>query len=136
MFVTLFVAEYVPATGRLRYVNGGHLESYVTNAGGGVRLCCAPTGTVVGLLPGRVYEEREERLAPGERLVAVSDGATEALSPAGEELGVERVGELARESAGAEPAAAVEALVERVRAFEAGEAYDDLTILVLARSAG
>jgi sigma-B regulation protein RsbU (phosphoserine phosphatase) len=130
-YVTLFYGELDPARRRLVYVNAGHVPPFVLRAGGREeRLRCG--GPVLGLLDEVTLEPGELVLEPGDLLVAVTDGVTEAMDPAGLEFGDERV----RQTLGAEPgqgaAATLRALVGAVDRW-AGPAgcSDDLTAVIL-----
>jgi serine phosphatase RsbU (regulator of sigma subunit) len=65
-----------PASGRLRYANGGHCLPYRSTDVGAVELDAR--GMPLGLMPGMVYEEHDTRLAPGDTLLLHSDGLAEA----------------------------------------------------------
>ncbi len=89
-FATVFYAELDETTRWLRYVNGGHVPPYHVSRGGSVsRLEMG--GPAVGLLEGVGFEVGSVRLAPGDLVAMVTDGATEARSPDDEEFGDERV---------------------------------------------
>jgi serine phosphatase RsbU (regulator of sigma subunit) len=76
------------------------------------------------------------RLAPGDLWVVLSDGLNDAADPEGEELGVERIGEVLRRSRG-RPAAEIlgELRAELARFTHAAPAADDQTAILLKRSA-
>ncbi len=130
-YVTLFYAELDPASRRLVYVNAGHVPPFVMRSNGSEERLRAG-GPVLGLLEEVVLEPGELRLEPDDLLVAVTDGVTEAVDPAGREFGDERVRQalVARPRAGAGEALA--SLVGAVDAW-AGPAgcSDDLTALIL-----
>ena len=69
------------------------------------------------------------QLAPGDLLVAYSDGVTEARRGA-EHFGEERLIETLRGRADAPPDAIVTEILDRVQKFGAGDQSDDLTLLV------
>ena len=77
------------------------------------------------------YPQEGCRLAPGETMVILTDGVTEAKNPADELFGHARVLEvLERRTASGQET--VDDLVAAVHAFEAGgEPTDDLTVMVL-----
>ena len=78
------------------------------------------------------YEMTSGTLAPGERLLLLSDGLPEAPTAAGEPLGYERFEELlARDGLGGNP----DSLFEAVRAATSPTLADDWTVLVLERTA-
>lgn len=132
MFATLFLGLLDPVSGALVYVNGGH-EAPVVCGPAGVRARLAPTGPAVGMLPELPFAAAREVLAPGERLVAFTDGVTDAVDAAGERYSEQRLLELLYASA-CEPA---DRLLARLRdalgARAAVEPYDDITVLVAAR---
>jgi serine phosphatase RsbU (regulator of sigma subunit) len=77
------------------------------------------------------YDVETDRLAPGETLVVLTDGVTEAQDPSGDLFGRDRA-----MVALAGPARRLETLIDdlvhAVRRFEAGgEPSDDLTVLAL-----
>jgi len=81
------------------------------------------------------YPLESGRLEPGDTLLVLTDGVTEAQSPAGELFGRERVITVL-DGSGREPlTAVVDRLVEAVLAFEGGgDLSDDLTVLALRLS--
>jgi hypothetical protein len=103
-FITLFFALFDPRTGRLTYVNAGHLPGLLRrNDGGFERLLSG--GIALGMFEASTYEKCEVFLSPGDLLVLYSDGITEAESPSGqpfEETGLQAVVDRA---IGSEPAA-------------------------------
>jgi phosphoserine phosphatase RsbU/P len=130
-YVTLFYAELDPARRRLVYVNGGHVPPYHLRGGGAMeRLTCG--GPVLGLLEDARFEAAEVALAPGDVLAVVTDGATEALSPAEVEFGDEGLAAALRGAASQTAAGTLNSLLAAVQSW-AGPAgcSDDLTALVL-----
>ncbi len=131
-FVAMAYARYEPRTGGFELGNAGLPDAYVIGAG----LDSRPRAVSVpgprfplGARREVAYEKVSGTLAPGERLLLVSDGLPEALTPDGEPLGYERFEEiLAR---GSDPAA----LFDRVRAATSPTLADDWTVLVLERTA-
>jgi len=131
-FVTLFYAELDPASRRLTYVNAGHVPPFrMGREPPAPRL--DPGGPAVGLLEEAVYDTGTVELAPGDTIVVVTDGITEARSPRDEELGDERVGETLRALAGEDDASAVlRGLLAAVDEWaNVAGCSDDLTALVL-----
>jgi len=134
MYVTLFIAWYVPATGDLRYVCAGHPPGYRLDASGGVHPFGEITGRPVGLLPGSTFEERSERLKTGDCVVLFTDGVPEAEGPDEEFFGDERLRSLLVEIGGASAANACNRVAERIAEYEQGNPHDDVTLLALRRS--
>jgi sigma-B regulation protein RsbU (phosphoserine phosphatase) len=130
-YVTLFYGELDPPGRRLHYVTAGHVPAYVLR-GDGRRERLTAGGPVLGLLEDVALESGEVAFAPGDLLAAVTDGVTEALSPAGEEFGDGRVFRALAGGEGGSAASTLESLVAAVDAW-AGPAgcTDDLTALIL-----
>jgi phosphoserine phosphatase RsbU/P len=130
-YVTLFYAELDPGRRRLAYVNAGHVPPHVRRAAGGRERLTAG-GPVLGLLEEVELQEGEIDLGRGDLLAIVTDGVTEAESPAGGEFGDERVADAIEASARRGAEGVLEALVSEVDAW-AGTAgcTDDLTALIL-----
>jgi sigma-B regulation protein RsbU (phosphoserine phosphatase) len=123
-----------PATGHLRYVNAGHPPSLLVGADGSCRLALEATAPAVGLFDGATFPSADVDLAPGDTLVVMSDGVSEALDPAGRELDVTGLAGVVCGCArsGASVAAAV---VDAVRAHRgAHQSQDDVTVLSLRRT--
>src|SRR5699024_7922300 len=74
------------ATGRMRLVQAGHPHPMLQRADGHV-VAVGTGGMPVGMFRDAEFEEIELQLSPGERLFIASDGVTEAVSPAGDQLG-------------------------------------------------
>ncbi len=86
-------------------------------------------------MPGMEFTARTITLAPGEVLLAFTDGASEARSPAGKFYGEDSVVGLLQ-AAPSDADALLSRVVAGVRAHEAGaEPGDDLTLLGVARAA-
>jgi sigma-B regulation protein RsbU (phosphoserine phosphatase) len=133
-YATLVHGVLTPATGHLRYVNAGHPPSLLVGADGGGRLALAATAPAVGLFDGATFPAADLALAPGDTLVVMSDGVSEALDPEGRELDVTGLAGVvcACARSGASVAAAV---VEAVRAHRgADQSQDDVTVLSLRRT--
>jgi len=132
-FITLFLADLDPATGELVYVNGGHNPALLRRADGRLESLGA-TGLPLGLLADSRYSVARIRLEPGDLLCLYSDGITEAESPAGEELGFERLGEIVDGAAAGPLDGLVDEIDRAVREISAGLPQgDDQTVLLLRR---
>jgi sigma-B regulation protein RsbU (phosphoserine phosphatase) len=134
-YVTAILMSVEPATGRCRYVNGGHTEALVMRADGTVERYPA-TGVALGLFSGVDYQEQEFALAPGDLVALYSDGVTEALNLFDEEFGLDRLIDSLTRLAGEPVAAMLDAILRDVDRF-VGEApqYDDITLLLVRRRA-
>lgn len=131
MFVTLFLGVLDPAGGRLEYVNAGHPPPFLVRPDGSVRPMPAPGNTVLGI-GGDSFTADVQTLAPGECLVAFTDGITEAESPARETFGAAGVAAVLA-GAGAAQADQLVNLVSQAASRFRGTApqADDVTLLAL-----
>jgi serine phosphatase RsbU (regulator of sigma subunit) len=132
LFVTLFLAELDLASATLRYVNAGHCDGYVVRASG--EIVVLPTSApAVAMLANPTFAPAQVTLRPGDRLLLVSDGVTEAFSASDEIFGEERLLQLLPGLAGRDAAEAIAAIDRAVTAFAVGrEQFDDITCLALA----
>ena len=132
MFATLFFAVADTATGRMRYVNGGHEAPLVLSLSGEIASSLEPTGPAVGMLPESPYEIGSAAIAPGETLFGYTDGVTDAKGADGF-FGRDRL--LSVLSSGTASAAELlDRIGTAVRAHVGdAERYDDLTMLAVRR---
>lgn len=142
MFVTLVYAVLDLPTGEICLANAGHNPPYFLH-----RLCrierATRGGMALGVETGTPIQETHWRLDPGELLVMYTDGVTETFSSDNEMFGDERLEELLRQvtrcseaQEGPDALTIVESIDQELLDF-AGETdpYDDLTLLVLKRTA-
>jgi sigma-B regulation protein RsbU (phosphoserine phosphatase) len=131
MFVTLLLGTLNLRTRELRYVRAGHIPPFHRNATGAVARLPGAGGLPLGLFEGIAYQEATTVLAPGDRLLILTDGFTEAQDAADQLYGEGRVETFVRELA-ADAAQPLQRLVAEVRAFEAGRpAFDDMAAILL-----
>jgi sigma-B regulation protein RsbU (phosphoserine phosphatase) len=130
-YVTLFYAELDAASGRLTYVNAGHVPPYRAARDGTVSRLLG-NGPALGLLDAVSYEACQVTLEPGDVLAIVTDGVTDANAPDDREFGDERVGETLHRLSAGSASTILEGLVAAVHTW-AGPAgcSDDLTALIL-----
>jgi phosphoserine phosphatase RsbU/P len=129
-FVTLFLGLLEVGTGRLEYVNAGHLPPLVVR-GALVEPLGQPINTVLGVGDAS-FAADVEMLAPGSGLVAFTDGVTEAESPDGELFGFGRLKRVLAGAARAKAEQVVQAVVEATVTFSgAGPLGDDMTVLAV-----
>lgn len=134
-FITLFMAACEPCSGRLVYVNAGHMPALVRRRSGEVERL-TEGDIALGMFEGSPYTAHETWLQPGETVVLYSDGVTEAENHKGqpfEESGLTKVIQAYADARPRDLAHAVLRLVE-AHAQETTLA-DDVTLLVLKRKA-
>jgi len=130
MFVTFLLATLHVASGRLTYVRAGHIPPYHRNADGALVRLDRLSGPPLGLDENAAYKPDTVSLSPGDRLLVVTDGFTEANDPDGVLYGDQRVTEFVASLQPSEPEPLQRLLVD-VRQFEAGRPASDDTAAIL-----
>jgi serine phosphatase RsbU (regulator of sigma subunit) len=133
-YATLFYAELDCASRTLHYVNGGHNPPAVLRQEDGALrvLRLADGGPVVGLLAGAVYREQMLQLLPGDILLAFTDGISEAMNPAEDEWGEDRMIAEAQTHADLNAEELLQHLFRAADDFATGAPqHDDMTIVLL-----
>ena len=134
MFVTLFYAVLDPATGGLRYANGGHRPPLVVHPDGSSTFLPGTGGLALGAAPRFAYAADEATLTPGDLAVLYTDGVTEARNAADEKFGYARLQAVFAEGRPDDAREVSEAILDAVRAFSAGAPQiDDIACLVVLR---
>jgi serine phosphatase RsbU (regulator of sigma subunit) len=130
-FVTAFYGVLDVKNRLLVFSNAGHNPPLIVRRDGSVDTL-NEGGVALGVLPDAHYEERPLELRAGDVVVLYTDGVSEAVSPAGEQFGEERIQQCLLELLDRPAAAIVEGILEAVLAWsgEPGPA-DDLTLLVV-----
>jgi hypothetical protein len=131
VFVTAHLARLDLDTGVLSIVNAGHPRPELIRGGKAHTLDFSPA-TPIGL--GFVAAETGQiRLEPGDSVLIVSDGVTEARSAGGDLFTVERVGDLAVRAlaSGETVPETVRRLIHNVLEHRATSLEDDATLLLL-----
>lgn len=124
-FVTLFAVRIDARTGQMDYVDAGHGLAFVLQPDGDVRRLSSGD-LPLGAMAGDSWTSRSGVLAPGETLLAVSDGVLDAFPTA--EAALVGARDLAAQSL--DPARIVELVTERVSELTTS---DDLTVIAVRR---
>ena len=133
IFVTLVLGLFRPADGSLQYVNAGHMPPLLVQPTGEVGPLGQPRNPPLGMLP-TAFESCSARLQPGVALVAVTDGITEAMSPAGELFGSDRLQQALARSAVTSAEELVKRVCSEANAFRGNfPQQDDVTVLAMVR---
>ena len=133
MFVTLFIGRINMKTLRMDYCNAGHNPPVIIPPGGEPRFLPVKSNLAAGLLEHFPYQDESIDLEPGTRLVAYTDGVTEAenslLELYGEDRLLEAIGQL---KADMSEEAVVKSLYQSVKTFTGRHPQsDDITIMSL-----
>jgi serine phosphatase RsbU (regulator of sigma subunit)/pSer/pThr/pTyr-binding forkhead associated (FHA) protein len=133
-FLTAFYGM-MTSGGLFTYTNAGHNAPVLVSASSGVRRL-ETGGVVLGLFEHAAFEEETLTLAPGDFIVAFSDGVTEALNEAGEEYMDGRLLACIERHKARAPQEILEALLADVRTFAGDTAPNDDVTIVMVRYGG
>ena len=129
-FATIVLARYWPANGKMELTLGGHLPPLWVVAGG-LRDTPELKGISLGVAMDAKYEKKEIILSPGESILFVTDGVTEAENERGELFGRDRLLEYINSATGPPYG---KSLLNAVNDWRGNtEANDDLTMLEIWR---
>jgi phosphoserine phosphatase RsbU/P len=120
--------------GALTYCNAGHNAPLLVTASGIRRL--ETGGVVLGMFERASFEEETITMAPGDIIVAFSDGVTEAMNQAGDEFTDDRLIACVEAHRGESPQQVLEALLADVHTFCEGATQNDDVTAVLVRYNG
>jgi len=131
-YATFCMGVYDESSSSFKYTNAGHLPPLLVRGNSVEPLDV--NGTVVGAFSFARYTESSVDLRPGDLLVFFSDGITEPENEYGEMFGEERLIELLAKNSERPENEIINLVLESVRQFaKAGEAQDDMTILIARR---
>jgi phosphoserine phosphatase RsbU/P len=133
-FTSLFWGYFDPQRSTIQYINAGHLPPLLLRkTQNELEVHKLETGgPVMGLLPGANFQQGEEFVAPGDLLVAFSDGVVEATDPAGEEFGDKRLLAVIQDLWDASASDIRNAIHVRLKAFTGDTPVgDDQTLIVV-----
>jgi len=130
-FVTAMYGVLDIEARRYTYVNAGHNPALLCRAGGDHFDQLDATGPLLGTFDSATYKERMVEIRPGDVLVLYTDGVTEAMDPAYDLFGEERLREVIRARRGEPAAIVLRAIWDAVKAHRQGPLDDDMTIVVV-----
>lgn len=131
-FVTFFWGALDHRNHTLRYVNAGHNHPYLLHRDGSMERL-DKGGMILGVMETLIpYEEGEVQLRGGDLLVLFTDGVSEAMNPASQEYGEERLEAMIRGSGDQDARGLIEAIHLDIQAHAAGAPQsDDITMMVI-----
>jgi sigma-B regulation protein RsbU (phosphoserine phosphatase) len=129
-FVTFFIALLDLNTGRMQYINAGHNPPALFRSDGGLELL-TEGGIILGIMDGTEdFDTGTIEIARGDLVIMYTDGITEALSPANEEYGEDRMTAVINAKRNGSIKKIMDEVVADVRLHARGaEQYDDMTMV-------
>ena len=143
-YATAFVASFYSGSGELLFTNAGHLPPLWYRAATGewslledsTPLSKEIVDLPLGMIAGTSYSQTAVQLEAGDLLVLYTDGVSESCDESGEQLGLERLLDIARDVPTESAAAAGKGLLAAVARYRgAVPAADDETVVALQRHA-
>ncbi len=132
MFVTVFAGILDLASGMLVYVNAGHDSPLVLRAGAAPETLPIAGGPPLGTVDDFQYSIEQRQLAPGEMVLAYTDGVTEAQDTNKALYSGARLSQLLVSAPTTSAKEVVDFVRDDVRRFAAGaEQADDITLLAV-----
>jgi serine phosphatase RsbU (regulator of sigma subunit) len=134
-FVTFVLSVIDTVNHKIRCVNAGHMSPMIRKLDGSIDEFGEETvGVPIGVMEGFPFEVVERDLHPGEQYVLYTDGVSEAMNPASELYGMERLRKLVHETQG-DAETLGKTIREDVRRHASGRPQnDDITLMVFGRN--
>lgn len=130
MFATVFFGVLDPLTGMMSYINAGHDAPAICDSNG-VKARLTQTGPAVGMLPDMQFAIAECEIAPGEMLVAFTDGVLDARNEHDARFGEAAFLPLLKRAA---PRDVITRVMDALAQHSAGAPqYDDVSLLIACR---
>ena len=134
LFVTTFYAVLDTITGVITYANGGHNYPLFYQIDTDEIHPLRAQGIVLGIIPKPHFDQQTITMQPGDVVLFYTDGVTEAMNPARELFGDERLSDVLRAQHTQSTQAIIEAVLTGISEFALGEPQsDDITMVVLKR---
>jgi serine phosphatase RsbU (regulator of sigma subunit) len=135
-FVTFTLAIIDLAANNVSLIIAGHMSPMIRRCDGTIEEFSEEAiGLPLGVVSGMSYEVLKRTILPGETIVIYTDGVSEAMNPAGDLYGTERLRETVARNP-PEPAKLGQAILADVKRHAGGrEQNDDITLMVYGRSA-
>jgi sigma-B regulation protein RsbU (phosphoserine phosphatase) len=130
-FATFFYAVVDTTTWTLTFSNAGHNPPILVRTNGDVERL-STGGLVLGVKENAPYDQKDTRLASGDRIVMFTDGLNEAEDADGNDFGDDRLVEIVTTNRQQPASALLGTVFNRVREFAGGRFKDDATVITIA----
>jgi sigma-B regulation protein RsbU (phosphoserine phosphatase) len=132
MFVSVFYGVIDPARRTLTYSLAGHHPPFLGRGAEDKLERLLKGGPVIGILPKVHLTDARVTFAPGDLLVAYTDGLTEAFDDQGQQFGEQRLEETVHDHKNKSARKVLDSIEHRLHSFIAGASQsDDITLLVM-----
>ncbi|MCM2263660.1 MAG: SpoIIE family protein phosphatase [Desulfuromonadales bacterium] len=132
LFVTMFLLEFHPESGRAFYASAGHSPALLWSKSVGECLRLDAEGLILGVRREFPYEQESVDLGPGDVLLLYTDGVIEAANSASELFGEERLADLLKDSHQLAPRELIDRILQQVRLFSGSHSFnDDISLVVM-----
>jgi sigma-B regulation protein RsbU (phosphoserine phosphatase) len=128
-FATFFVAQWLPDSKELEYVNAGHQTPILSGSVDGTKL--TKGGPPIGMFAGIAFESGRVNLAPSDLLAVYSDGLSEARSGDDVEFGDSRLSQLVKKHHSSPLEEIQSKILDAVSTWSGQEPEDDMTIVLV-----
>jgi sigma-B regulation protein RsbU (phosphoserine phosphatase) len=128
---TFFYGVLDTARQTLCYSNAGHIPPFVVRQDGTMERLWKG-GIVFGVRSDEMYEQAEITFGPGDRLVLLTDGITEAVDNGDEEFGEGRVKDVLSENRHQHTSRLHQKLLDTVQSFAVSGFHDDATLVTVS----
>jgi serine phosphatase RsbU (regulator of sigma subunit) len=134
-FVTFTLVIIDLKTHEMSLIIAGHMSPMIRRTDGGVdEFPDEMIGLPLGVVSGMTYEVRRRIIQPGESVVIYTDGVSEAMNPASDLYGTDRLREMLAKNP-SQPAPLGQAILADVKRHASGRAQnDDITLMVFGRT--
>ena len=134
-FVTFVLCVIDLKSGEMTIAIAGHMPIMIRKTDGEIiEFGEGAVGVPIGVMEDFPYDVMTRTIEPGETCVIYTDGVSEAMNPANELYGIERLRELMKASTGGQADALGKVILADVRKFANGRPQnDDITIMVFGR---
>lgn len=133
IFATVMFLRLDPATGNCICANAGHLPGFYRSADGEVSEIFGATGMPVGIMADETYSSVAAPINPGDLLLLVTDGVTEAKDASGENFGFDRLKDVIK-TVTPHAEMVTQDLRLKITTFTSGQTKkDDIAIIAISR---
>lgn len=138
MFITIFLGILDIARNVIDIASAGHNDTFICKLNTGIILPINPKGFPIGADPGprfdKIIANEKISIDKGDKIIAFTDGITEAMNSKNEEYGQTRLLDVIKQNIKQDSKKILDEIISDVNKFVAGnEQSDDISIVVVER---